>query len=364
VSFEGGPELLAGRTLAERDYLKSVARKSLASVCIAYLVLGAAAGALIAKYANRRLGAINAAADKVLNGDLSVRAKLSGAGDEYDQLARNFNSMLDRIQRLIETVRGVTENIAHDLRTPLNRLRGKLELALMSQRTPEEYQAVLHRAICDTEGIVETFNGMLKIGRITSGILDLPQKRVDLAEVATELIDLYQVFAQENDVALEVQLPAGAPAVYILGDGHLISQATANLLDNAIKYSPPGGRVVIRVTSSAEGVSFTVSDEGPGIPDDKIAAMRERFVRLERFPKSGTRFSDKNRSSPKNRADSPDSSESGSALEPAPAKPGYGLGLSFVFAVTELHKAQLTLTNGNPGFRAALTFRPPPNAAA
>jgi len=325
LDFKDGTKLLIGRTWVERENLKEVSSRSIVLVIISYLLLGAAAGTLISYYASRRLSAINATAEKVLDGDLSVRAEVRKGGDEYDHLAQNFNAMLDRIQRLMATVRGVTENIAHDLRTPLNRMRGRLELALIASRKPEEYEAVLNRAIAETETIVDTFNSMLKVARMTSGALALPQKRIDLGEVATELLDLYHVFAEENNVTLEVRLPAypEEPSVYVLGDGHLISQAASNLLDNAIKYSPSAGRVVISVSKGPQGASLTVADHGPGIPPDKRAVILERFVRLE-----GT-------------------SE----------KPGFGLGLSFALAVAEWHRAQLTLSDNKPGLRATLTFR-------
>jgi signal transduction histidine kinase len=324
-------ELLVGHSLADRSSLQTLATRSLLLACAVYLLLGAGSGVLIMRYARRRLEAINAAAHKVFDGDLSARVKTRDGGDEYDHLAKNFNAMLDRIQRLVVTVRGVTENIAHDLRAPLNRMRSRLELALMSARTPEEYRAVLDRAISETENIVETFNGMLKMARMTSGSLAVPQDRVDLTEVAAELLDLYYVFAEENNILLDLELPAsgGTAPMQVFGDGHLISQAAANLLDNAIKYSTAGGRVSIEVTKNAGRVSFTIADEGPGIPENKRTEILERFVRLEG----------------------------------AASKPGFGLGLSFVMAVAEWHKAQLTLSSNNPGLRATLTFAEAPQAS-
>jgi signal transduction histidine kinase len=289
------------------------------------LLLGAASGTVIALYARRRLGQINSTAQAVLEGNLSERIAVGDGGDEYDQIAQNINAMLDRIQRLIATIRGVTENIAHDLRTPLNRLRGRLEVALMSPRSEEEYRAVLKRAIAETETIVETFNGILKIARIKAGALTLPRALVDLAEVVEELIDLYQVFAEESGVVIGSQLSSDhvrQDCAFALGDAHLISQAAANLLDNAIKFSPQGGTVVITAARTAEGASLTVSDSGPGIPADKRTAILDRFVRLDS----------------------------------AAGKQGFGLGLSFVAAVAEWHGARLELSDNKPGLRATLRF--------
>jgi len=231
--------------------------------------------------------------------------------------------MLDRIQGLIATVRGVTENIAHDLRTPLNRLRGRLEVALMSPRSEEDYKAVLKHAIAESETIVETFNGILKIARIKSGALALPRVPVDLAEVVRELVDLFEVFGEESGVHMEVLLPSHQQAApIVLGDAHLISQAAANLLDNAIKYSSKGATVVIEADQTPDGVCLNISDSGPGIPANKRAAMLDRFVRLE--------------------------STAG--------KQGFGLGLSFVAAVAEWHGTRLELSNNEPGLRATLRF--------
>lgn len=325
LNFPGGIRLLVGRTLSERILFQDIVAESLFSVLAANLLLGATAGAMLALYARRRLGQINATTQEVLEGNLSGRIEVGEGGDEYDQIAQNINAMLNRIQRLIATVRGVTENIAHDLRTPLNRLRGRLEVALLSPRSEEEYRAVLKRAIVESETIVETFNGILKIARIKAGALSLPRAPVDLAEVVEELVDLYQVFAEESDVIVDSQLPPAAvrrAGIVVLGDAHLLSQAVANLLDNAIKYSPKGGKVVIAAAQTAYGTSLTIADGGPGIPDDKRTAILDRFVRLNS----------------------------------AGGKQGFGLGLSFVAAVSEWHGARLELSDNKPGLRATLSF--------
>ena len=325
LNFPGGVRLLVGRTLSERNLFQNIVAESLFSVLAANLLLGAAAGTMLALYARRRLGQINATTQEVLKGNLSGRIAVGEGGDEYDQIAQNINAMLDRIQRLIATVRGVTENIAHDLRTPLNRLRSRLEVALMSPRSEEEYRAVLKRAIAESETIVETFNGILKIARIKAGALALPRAPVDLAEVVEELVDLYQVFAEESGVSVEAKIPSARVrqgGVVVLSDAHLISQAAANLLDNAIKYSPKGGKVVIAAAQTADGVSLTITDSGPGIPADKRTAILDRFVRLDS----------------------------------AAGKQGFGLGLSFVAAVAEWHGARLELSDNKPGLRATLRF--------
>jgi signal transduction histidine kinase len=324
--FGGGIRLLVGRALSERANFRKIAGESLLFVLMANLLLGAAAGTLLARYAGRRLGRIDAAAQEVLDGNLSGRVPVGTGGDEYDSLAQTINAMLDRIQRLMATVRGVTENIAHDLRTPLNRMHGRLETALISPHTPEEYRDVLKRAIAESETIVGTFNAILKIARIETGAFPMSQAPVDLTKVAGDLVDLYQAFADEIGVSLEARLPhhrnRTAQSVFVLGDLHLISQAAANLIDNAIKYSPAGSKAVITVTQDADGASLAVADNGPGIPATKRTAILDRFVRLEA----------------------------------AAGKEGFGLGLSFVSAVAEWHGARLELTDNKPGLRAALLF--------
>jgi signal transduction histidine kinase len=326
LNFSPNIRLLVGRALTERDNFQRIAGKSLFFVFAGNLLLGVAAGALLARYAERRLERINAIAQKVLEGDLSMRVGVGAGGDEYDTLAQNINRMLHRVEQLVAMVRGVTENIAHDLRTPLNALRVKLEAALIAPRTAEDYRGVLRRAISETEAIVTTFNSILKIARIKANALSLPAERADLPEIIQELGELYGALAGEGGINLEVRLPAKGAGeekeCLVRGDAHLISQAIANLLDNAIKYSPRGNTVVITADQSAGGPVVTVTDNGPGIPPDKRTAILERFVRLEE----------------------------------AAGKEGFGLGLSFVAAVAEWHGARLELADNGPGLRASLYF--------
>jgi signal transduction histidine kinase len=323
-----GPDvrLLIGRALTERANFQWIAGRSLLFVLAGNLLLGLAAGALLARYAARRLEQINAIAQQVLEGNLSVRVGVRAGGDEYDTLAQNINTMLHRVERLVAMVRGVTENIAHDLRTPLNALRIKLEAALIAPRSCEDYRGVLRRAIGETEGIVATFNSILKIARIKASALALPGGQANLPEVVQELGELYEALAGESGITLEVRPQAKRAGeekeVLVRGDAHLISQAIANLLDNAIKYSPRGSTVLIATEQSADGLSVTVADRGPGIPPGKRTAILDRFVRLEE----------------------------------AAGKEGFGLGLSFVAAVAEWHGARLELADNEPGLRATLYF--------
>lgn len=313
-----------GRDLSERRKFQTIFRESLVGALMLNLLLGVAAGVMTGQTALRRLGVINRATQDVLRGRLDTRVETTDATmprDEYDVLARNLNAMLDRLQRLVATVRGVTENIAHDLRTPLNRLRSRLELALLTPRATAEYELAIQRAIGEADAIIATFNAMLKIARIEAGAVSPQRETVEMSEVVEELADLYQALAEENGVSLDIGIE---PGLTVLGDGHLISQAAANLLDNALKYVPPGGRVVISLRREAAGVRLEVADNGPGIPPDKRAAVVDRFVRLD-----ASRH-----------------------------KPGSGLGLSLVAAVAEWHGALLSLSDNGPGLRASLLFPP------
>jgi len=229
---------------------------------------------------------------------------------------------------LVDTVRGATENAAHDLRTPLARLRAKLEVTLMSTHSPEEYRGVLTRAVADLEKIAATFNGILKIARINAGAQSLPSENIDVVDMIAELIDLYEVFAEENSVSLESKITPPGGRIAVQGDGHLVTQAVANLLDNAIKFSPPGAKVTVSAAIGRQGVSLTVADRGSGIPAEKRAIIFDRFVRLEEH--SG--------------------------------KDGFGLGLNFVAAVAERHGARLELEDNGPGVRATLFFPSRANA--
>lgn len=312
--------LAVGRGLAERREFQALFRESLVGAMAINLLLGIAAGLLTARTALRRLAVINQTTQAVLQGDLSTRVPVSGS-DEYDQLGRSINAMLDRLQRLVGTVRGITENIAHDLRTPLNRLRSRLELALLTPRPAAEYEQAIQRAIGEADAIVATFNAMLKIARIEAGAVSPPHEPVEMSELVEELGDLYQAFAEENGVDLQVDIE---PGLTVRGDGHLISQAAANLLDNALKYTPRGGRVGLSLRREPAGIRLSVADSGPGIPADQRAGVVDRFVRLD-----ASRH-----------------------------KPGSGLGLSLVAAVAEWHGASLTLADNLPGLRASLLFPP------
>ncbi|CAA7614494.1 ATP-binding region, ATPase-like:Histidine kinase, HAMP region:Histidine kinase A, N-terminal [Magnetospirillum sp. LM-5] len=312
IPVAGGGFLLVGTPIPERQRIMNLEIEALAVMAGLMALIGTAAGLVIAKRVLGRLDVVNRTASTILAGNLAQRVPVSGRGDEFDSLAANINIMLDRIEGLLATVHSVTHNIAHDLRAPLNRLRGRLELALMTQRSPDDYQQALAAAITEADEIINTFNAMLAIARLEGGASGARSDPVDVSELVECLADLYQPLAEENDLTLAVEVLAGQ---WIRGDRHLLSQALSNLVDNAIKYSPPGGRLHLGVERVGDWVRLSVKDDGPGIAADQRQAVLQPFVRLD----------------------------------PARSTPGSGLGLSLVAAVAEFHNARLTLADNQPG---------------
>ncbi len=326
----GGFHLLIGRDVQVRAQLRGLLTDAL---LWAILVVGlmATIGALVVRNLFRRtLANISATTSAIASGDLAKRVRLTGRGDEFDQVAEVINDMLERITRLMGGVRQVSNAIAHDLRTPITRARTRLEDAAIHAQTPDDLRAAIERATLDLDGIVGVFQALLRISEIEAGTRRSAFARVDIAPMLGEVEELYGVLAEEQGISLAVLTAAEVPAY---GDKALIHQAIANLVDNAVKFSPAGGTV--RVTASTRGkVAITVTDEGPGIPEAERARATERFYRGES----------------------------------ARSTPGSGLGLSLVAAVANLHGGELRLEDNHPGLRAVLVLPnpedPDPRAAA
>jgi signal transduction histidine kinase len=288
----------------------------------------AAAGALVVRSLFlRTLASISATSAAISAGNLTQRVRLSGTGDEFDLLAETINDMLDRIARLMDGVRQVSNAIAHDLRTPITRARARLEEAALHATNVGELRAAIERAVADLDGIAAVFQALLRIAEIEAGSRRSAFAPFDLAPLLADLAELYGAAAEERDLRLETELPSELSSY---GDRELIQQAVANLLDNAVKFSPEGGVLRLSAAPVPGGIEIAVADQGPGIP----AADRERAT--ERFFRG----------------------------EAARSTPGSGLGLALVQAVAQLHGGTLRLSDASPGLLAVISLPGPDKAAA
>ncbi|HEX9465727.1 MAG TPA: HAMP domain-containing sensor histidine kinase [Alphaproteobacteria bacterium] len=320
----GGFHLLVGRDARALQQVQRVMLRAFGWGLAITVALGLVGGLLMSRGALRRIEAINRTSREIMAGDLARRVPTQGSGDDFDQLAQNLNAMLDRIEKLMDSIRHVSEGVAHDLRSPLTRLRHRLETARMATEEPEEQRRLVDASIAEADTLLATFNALLRIAEAESGRARAGFAAVNLAQVAQDAIELYEPVAQER----RQTLVASIQPVTIVGDRHLLSQALANLLDNAIKCAPEGGRIDVELTSGPDGSVLSVADNGPGVPAQYRDKVLERFFRL-----------DASRSTP-----------------------GSGLGLSLVAAVAQLHDARLALTDNRPGLRVTITFPPPSRA--
>ena len=317
-TLPGGYHLLVGRIISHL-----VAMEKRISVTMAWglglmLVLGSAVGWLMSQRMASRIEAINRTNRDIINGDLSRRIPLQGTNDELDRLASGLNEMLDRIQALMEDVRRVSDNIAHDLRTPLGRLHNQLNNLRNEVKRAGLDTSSIEQALNESEGLLATFNALLRIARIEARSRAEGFTPVDFAALVLDAAEYYEPLAEAREQTLLVK---AAPAVQLVGDRDLLFQAIANLLDNAIKYTPRGGEVQVKLAVKAPGTAeLTVVDTGPGIP----AAARQRV--FQRFFR----------------------------LEDSRSTPGSGLGLSLVEAVVHLHGMEISISDNSPGTRITL----------
>ncbi|MCW5688699.1 MAG: HAMP domain-containing protein [Pseudolabrys sp.] len=323
----GGFRILVGRDLEERerlyDIVLSAGRWSVALV----IVLGFGGGLFVTRRVLRRVDAMTETSRSIMAGDLGERLPVDGTGDELDRLAENLNIMLERIEALMHGLKEVSDNIAHDLKTPLTRLRNRTEEALRTASSEAEYRAALEGTIEESDGLIRTFNALLMIARAESGQARDDMEDFDAADVARDIGELYEPLAEEKGIALRVDAEGAA---ILKGNRDLVSQAVANLVDNAIKYcvapdrpaDAPPLEIVVRAANDGDLVLLTVADNGPGIPEADRARALERFVRLEQ----------------------------------SRSLPGSGLGLSLAAAVARLHGGELTLADNAPGLKSIIAL--------
>jgi signal transduction histidine kinase len=323
VELEQDARLLVGRDVHDNAQIQKLMGLAILIGLGVMVVLGLIGGVIMSRWMLSRLDRINRATAQIMAGDFSQRIRTDG-GDEFNELAQNLNAMLERIERLLVSMRQVTDDIAHDLRTPLTRMRSRIEVALMGEPSKDETRELLAATLQDADRLIETFNALLSIARAEAGAQHGEWERIDLTELARDVVDLYEPLAEERGISL--QLVGGKGAV-IQGHRQLVAQAIANVTDNAVKYTPDGGIVTI-VTGGSPAPFVIVTDTGPGIPPELREKAKQRFVRL-----------DQQRSTP-----------------------GSGLGLSLVEAVAKLHDARLELGDNTPGLKVSLVFRPLPAA--
>ena len=289
-----------------------------AAVALGLLLTVAAAlggGLLMARQVSRHVEAMERAAAAIMEGDLARRLPERGTGDEFDRLARRLNAMLDRIQRLMESLRQVSSDVAHDLRTPLTRLRQRLEHARLRARSADDWAAAVEGAIADADELLATFDALLRIAEVESGRRRAAFAPVDLSALAAELAETYQPVAEDAGHPFEADIE---PGVEVRGDRALLAQLMANLIENALRHTPPGTPVRLGLRRADGAAELEVADAGPGIPPAEREKVLQRFYRLDRS--RGT--------------------------------PGSGLGLALADAVARLHGSRLELADNRPGLRA------------
>jgi signal transduction histidine kinase len=336
IQLSGGFRLLVGRDLDERRRLFGIVAKAAQWSVLIVVVLGLAGGIFVARRVLHRIDAMTGTTQRIMAGDLSERLPVGRSGDELDRLAENLNAMLERIEALMVGLKEVSDNIAHDLKTPLTRLRNRAEEALAMAHDEGDYRTALEGTIEESDGLIRTFNALLMIARAESGQARDNMVDFDASEVAHSIHELYEPLAEDKGLTLGVE----ADAATVHGNRELISQALANLVENAIKYGEPVGAasketdgaaakpgnrppdILIEARRADQGVDFSVTDRGPGIPEVDRQRAVERFVRLEA----------------------------------SRTKPGSGLGLSLASAVATLHGGDLRLSDAQPGLRATLAI--------
>jgi signal transduction histidine kinase len=327
VQLPDGFHLLVGRDLEERERLYGIISNAGRWSFALVVILGLAGGFFVSRRVLNRIDAMTETAHTIMAGDLTGRLPVAGTGDELDRLADNVNAMLERIEALMRGLKEVSDNIAHDLKTPLTRLRNRCEQALRGAKGEADYRAALESTIAESDELIRTFDALLMIARAESGHARDNMTEFDAAEIARDVGELYEPLADEKGLALTVDAPAAAP---VRGNRELVSQALANLVDNAIKYAGPKhtetnkapAEIVVKAGADGDRITLSVADHGPGIPDADRDRVVERFVRLEQ----------------------------------SRSEQGSGLGLSLAAAVARLHGGELKLEDNHPGLKSTIAL--------
>ena len=318
TTLPDGSHLLSGEEIDDMLAFGRTINRGLALGVTLLCLLAAAAGISVTRRTVARIEAVNATSRAVMASGLGKRIPTRGTKDEWDQLAQNLNSMLERIEELVRGIKEVSDNIAHDLRTPLMRMRGRLEVALRTRRNGEADEALIARTVAELDEVLKTFSSLLRISAVEARERTVGFGAVDLGKLAAEVVDLFDAAAEERGIRLRCSAAATAP---LLGDRDLLFEALSNLIDNALKHGQSDVEVSVEPDGAA-GVRLAVRDHGPGIPSGERKHVLQRFYRLER----------------------------------SRSTPGNGLGLSLVQAVAQLHFAELSLLEARPGLAVELKF--------
>jgi len=321
-TFASGDRLLVGQDISDLDSFARQIEKAVISVVSLIVVLAGVCSILVTRRTVGRIEQINATSRAIMASGLDKRIPLRGSHDEWDRVAENLNLMLDRIETLMDEVKQVSDNLAHDLRTPLTRMRGRLEKAYHSRRFDENAQALIGDTIADLDAVLRIFTSITRIAQIETQVRKEAFRTVNLVEIAHKVVELYDAAAEQNGTRLTM---TGSGEVLAIGDRDLIFDAIANLVDNAIKHGRAGGQVVVSSETVNGRAVISITDDGPGIPADQHEQVFKRFYRLEQ-----SRYT-----------------------------PGNGLGLSLVAAVARLHGARIEMSDNAPGLQFKLWFSAP-----
>lgn len=317
ITLPDGHRLLMGYSLRGPNRTKQTVVDVLSVSIVLSLIFTLLGSAMFSRAIKRRLERVNQICAQVIGGNLDVKVPTTGGADEFDQLADNVNKMLSRIVELVKGLQQTSDNIAHDLRTPLNRHRIRLEGLINHLPAPEKCQEQLKSGVEEIDTLVETLNSILRISQAQSGVASSHFVTFDLSATVADVVDFYADLAEQKQITVEQDI---APGVSVTADKSLLTQAIANLLDNAIKYTPRGGKAGITLYAQERMLVCCVSDNGPGIPPEFHEKVKERFFRMETSRTS----------------------------------PGTGLGLSLADAVARLHRGTLTLEDNAPGLTVRL----------
>ena len=320
--LRGNFHLLVGRDVHDLDQIQSLIRDALFWGLLITLVLALAGGAAMSRTMMHRIEVINTTCHQIMDGNLAQRIPRTGGDDDFDRLVETLNRMLDQIEELMQGVRQVTNNIAHDLRTPLTRLRRRLDMLRENGASTDRHDDLLDQAISEADGLLTTFKALLRISEVESGGSRGGFKEVDITGLLHDLAELYQPLSEEQGQSFLVEVVDSPP---ILGDRDLLFQAFANVLDNAIKYTQASGTISLQMQSQPDQLLVSICDTGPGIPPEAREKVFARFFRLE-----------SSRSSP-----------------------GNGLGLSLVAAIVKLHHGRIELADNRPGLKLTISLPRP-----